>query len=202
MVVGGEGRDMNGDAVKDDGDYFRRAVAGRRGSTSFARSARPTCRVLAPALLSLGLSLPAMAQEAVFVIRHAEKEAGDDPTLTEAGRARAEGWVAMLAEAGIDAIFVTDRRRTQETGGIIGEGLGLTPVEVPRGDVTGLLDQLSFDHEEDRVLVVHHEELIPRVLEGLGVGEAVEIGEEEFGAMFVVTGVGMGEVVMVRLGVE
>ena len=68
----------------------------------------------------------AAAQETVFVIRHAEKEAQpDDPALTEAGRARSARWATMLAEAELDAVIHTDAVRSRETAGIIADALGV-----------------------------------------------------------------------------
>lgn len=137
------------------------------------------------ALLSCTLALPGIAQEAVFVIRHAEKDVGEDPALTEAGRIRAARWAAMLEQAGINAVITTDARRTQETGGIIAKALDLPTSTIDRQDIAGLIDLMSFDHEEDRVLVVAHRETI---LSALGLFDEVSIPEDDFANLFTVTG--------------
>jgi phosphohistidine phosphatase SixA len=143
---------------------------------------------------------PVDAQEAVFLIRHGEKQTtGEDPGLTAAGQARAAAWAEMLASAGIDAVITTDALRTRETGGIVAEALDVERTEVPLADVTGVLDLLGFDHAEDRVLVVGHAETIPSILSGLGVGEAPEIGQDEFDNVFVVVPAGDGLPVLTRL---
>ena len=159
--------------------------------------ARPPVLRLAPAaLLSLALAASATtatAQEVVYLIRHAEKDSeGADPVLTEAGRARAAGWARMLAEAGIDAILTSDRRRTQETGAIVGAALGLPQVALPASDVAATLDRLQFEHAEDVVLVVGHSETLPLIVEGLGGGAGVKIGPEEFDTLLVLTGLAEG----------
>jgi phosphohistidine phosphatase SixA len=140
---------------------------------------------LAVAALTCAVT-PSGAQEAVFVIRHAEKRQGDDPELTVAGRARAVAWAGMLGPAGIDAVLTTEARRTRQTGAIIAGALDVGHAELPMADIAGLTDRLVFDHAEDRVLVVGHTETIPAILSGLGVPEAIEIGQEEFDRLFIV----------------
>ena len=128
----------------------------------------------------------AAAQETVFVIRHAEKEAQpDDPALTEAGRARSARWATMLAEAELDAVIHTDAVRSRETAGIIADALGVPHAEVGKADVAGLVDLLSFDHEEDRVLVVAHTETIPGIVRLLGADKPATIGLDDFATLFV-----------------
>ena len=72
------------------------------------------------ALLGAMLALPAWAQQAVYVVRHAERaDASFDSALSPAGQARAARLAKMLATSGIGAIFVTERRRTAQTASII-----------------------------------------------------------------------------------
>lgn len=52
----------------------------------------------------------------LFLVRHAEKEAGSDPGLTSAGAARADALAARLREAGVTEIWSTRTRRTEQTG--------------------------------------------------------------------------------------
>ena len=67
-------------------------------------------------------ALASAAQEAVFVIRHAEKELrGEDPAITNAGRNRAAAWADMLQHAGFDIVINSDARHTQQTGQIIAD---------------------------------------------------------------------------------
>ena len=137
--------------------------------------------------LFLALGFPAAAQDAIYLIRHGEKElSGADPTLTPEGRQRAQDWAVMIANVGLDAIITSDALRTQETGGIIANALGLEINALPKGDVAGLVDSLEFDHEEETVLIVAHAETIPQILEYMGVLENVTIDQSEFGNLYVV----------------
>ena len=67
------------------------------------------------ACVLLVLPLPAAAQQSIIIVRHAEQQTGDGDDLSEAGRHRAERLAAMLKDAGITHIFVSNRRRTLET---------------------------------------------------------------------------------------
>lgn len=151
-------------------------------------------------ILALGATPAVRAQEMVFIIRHAEKAAqGDDPALTVAGRGRAAAWAAMLGDAGIDAIYNTDARRSRETGEIIAGLIGVETAELPLASSTGVVDLIAFDHAEDRVLVIAHTETIPSILGGLGVPGDVEIAEDDFANLFVVAFAASGDADVVRL---
>src|SRR5438034_11317250 len=54
----------------------------------------------------------------VILVRHAEKNiepSNPDPDLSPAGRARAQELVHVLGEEGVNAIYATQYRRTQDT---------------------------------------------------------------------------------------
>jgi phosphohistidine phosphatase SixA len=136
----------------------------------------------------------ATAQPAVFLVRHAERAdapAGGnammatDPDLSEAGRARAESLVAMLKDAGITTIFVTQFKRTQQTAAPLAKALGLTPVEVNSKDLGSLGDKIKA--VPGNVLVVGHSNSVPNTLEALGVENAPQIPETEYDNLFIVT---------------
>src|SRR5258705_13439446 len=52
----------------------------------------------------------------IFIVRHAEKETGNDPLLTPAGNKRAGDLMRALQNEGIQKIYVSQFRRTQNTG--------------------------------------------------------------------------------------
>ncbi|MCH8863426.1 MAG: histidine phosphatase family protein [Proteobacteria bacterium] len=68
-------------------------------------------------LLLAGGSLPAEAKSIIYLIRHAEKvdDGTRDPSLNEAGRARAEWLADWFAGRGITAIYSSEFKRTLET---------------------------------------------------------------------------------------
>ncbi|WP_193789535.1 SixA phosphatase family protein [Salipiger sp. CCB-MM3] len=137
-------------------------------------------------LAVMATALATKAQEAVYIIRHAEKElTGDDPAITDEGKARAAAWAKMLEHVGLDVVFTSDAKRTHQTGAIIAETLGLPLNSVSRANTAGLIDALSFDHEEEAVLVVGHTETIPNILESLGVAEEIEVSQTDFANLFI-----------------
>lgn len=51
----------------------------------------------------------------LFLVRHAEAEAGSDPALTPAGAARAKALAARLEDEGVTEIWSTRTRRSEQT---------------------------------------------------------------------------------------
>ena len=141
-----------------------------------------------------------IAQEAVYVIRHVEKElSGDDPAITAGGKARAAAWAKMLEYAGLDAVFTSDAKRTQQTGEVIAEKLGVPMNALSRNDIAGLIDALVFDYEDDSVLVVGHAETIPVILESLGAFEEINVSQTDFANLFVLIQPGSEETRLIRV---
>ena len=151
-------------------------------------------------ILLMATSSQAIAQDAVYLIRHGEKElSGDDPALTPEGRQRAADWAEMLRKVGVDVVLTSDALRTRETGGIIAAELDLEASALPTNDITGLVDALEFDHEDETVLVIGHAETIPRILEALGVLDSITIDQNEFDNLFIVQRPSLEEPLFFRL---
>ena len=124
----------------------------------------------------------------VFLVRHAEKAAvgGNNPDLSNAGRARAKRLRDMLKDAGIKAIFVTELKRTQQTAAPLAQMLQLVPTIVPANDSAALLAKVRA--ATGPVLVVGHSNTVPELLTGLGVTPALQIADNDYGNLFVVVG--------------
>ena len=52
----------------------------------------------------------------VYLVRHAEKISGEDPLLTAGGNKRAGDLMRALKDKNIKRIYVTEYKRTQNTG--------------------------------------------------------------------------------------
>jgi broad specificity phosphatase PhoE len=141
------------------------------------------------------MCLPAAvhAQKLVFVARHAERAdngapnmpAQVDPPLSAAGEARAAMLAAMLGDAGIRAIYVTEFRRTQDTARPLAAKLDLSARTVASGSTGELVSRLRGEHANDIVLVVGHSNTVPDVIKALG-GPDVAIADDEFDNLFIV----------------
>ncbi len=143
------------------------------------------------ALLICLLVPSAVFAQTVFVVRHAERaDAGmastPDPDLSDAGRARAESLAALLKDAGITRIYVTEFKRTRQTAEPLAKRLTIEPVVVSsRKEEAGRLIDL-VKAEGGNVLVVGHTNTVPQTLNALGVEDAIVIGETEFDNLFAV----------------
>ena len=132
----------------------------------------------------------ATGQGTIFLVRHAERAdtaAGTttpDPSLSDAGRARAVSLATMLKDAGITAIFVSEFRRTRETAAPLADALGIVPTVVAQNDVKALLSR--FASIAGNVLVVGHSNTLPMIIEALGVTPPA-IGDADFDNLFLVT---------------
>lgn len=128
------------------------------------------------------------AQEMVIVVRHAERlDQSSDSVLSAAGETRAAHLATMLRDGGITHIFTTDRRRTIQTAAPLATTLGLTPVQLPSGDVDGLVARLRAAGARDRILVVGHSNTLPTILAQLGVATPITIADLEYDNLFVLT---------------
>jgi len=148
------------------------------------------------ALITLACaSLPAVAsaQKLVFVVRHAERaDAGSgqmqmqtDPPLSPAGEERAAKLAAMLKDAGVQAIFVTEYRRTLDTARPLAAKLGLELKKNAASDTDGLLRELRGRHAGEIVLVVGHSNTLPALIKMLGGGD-VTIADDEYDNLFII----------------
>jgi broad specificity phosphatase PhoE len=152
-------------------------------------------RRLSSAVLLFAASLPLFSQEAIFVVRHAEKqtESNDAPTpLSEAGAARARRLAEILKDAGVTAIFSTDTVRTRSTVEPLAR-MRRIPVQIyPARDARGALDPGSLvrtlreRHSKDVVLVVGHGDTVGPLLAALGCPGEVRLGAAEYDNLFVV----------------
>jgi len=130
----------------------------------------------------------------VYLVRHAEKglDVGEDPPLTEAGQARANALREALGRAGVDAIYVSDLRRTADTARPLAEALGIEPrvfsIRSPANRdsfVASIADELEWG---DDTVVVGHSTTIPLLANALGVDEIAEIDEDTgYDHIFVIT---------------
>ena len=141
-----------------------------------------------PSFLLLALFVPVgSAQSTVFFVRHAEKaqSGGKDPALSETGVARAERLAEILKDAGITAIYTTEFKRTQQTAAPLAKALGINLRTEPASDITVLVSKLRDGKEN--ALVVGHGNTIPDLIKALGIATPINIGENDYDNLFIVT---------------
>lgn len=110
--------------------------------------------------LALAWFFESQATTTVIFVRFAEAAAGRDgsDSLTPAGVARARDLARALAEIdvvqGIDGVFATGYRPTQETAEPVARQAGVAVQVVDADDPDGLVDRILGDYKGKIVLVV------------------------------------------------
>lgn len=66
-----------------------------------------------------------------YVVRHAERDVGEDPPINEEGERRSAALAALLADRGVDEIVVTFFLRNQQTAAPLAAQTGAPIVEAP-----------------------------------------------------------------------
>jgi phosphohistidine phosphatase SixA len=133
----------------------------------------------------------ARATTVVIVVRHAEPETGadPDPALSVDGRERAARLAKMLSQArpvrGIDSIFSSEFRRSQQTVTPLSETLALPLNIVPSATWGELPRKILRGHRGEHVLVSGSSNNVPALVQALS-GEKVELRDDEYDAMFIV----------------
>jgi phosphohistidine phosphatase SixA len=128
----------------------------------------------------------AAAQEAVFLVRHAERlDDSNDSPLSAQGRTRAARLAQMLRDARITAIYVTEFQRTAQTAQPLADLLKLPLIKMPAADPGALVTRLRASDALTRALVVSHSDRLPILLHDLGVPE-VTIAAAEYDDLFIV----------------
>lgn len=147
---------------------------------------------LAIALLAGALAAPAGARAitdcetgALYLVRHAEKAAGADPDveLSDSGKATAQALVAFFAGRGLDAVYATHLRRTQQTALPVATQHDLEVRVLPAGDTARLIARLKTAHCGQHVLVVGHSNTVPEIAAALGAAPFA-IEETDFGTVW------------------
>ena len=155
-------------------------------------------------LISLAWFFESQATTTIIFVRHAEKElTGDNPGLTAAGRARAaELSTAMQivdVDRGVDEIFSTPFRRTQQTVAPLAAELDKTVHSYDAGDTVGVLETILTEHKGKISLVAGHSNTIRPMIEELGGSKLLpDIEENEYDNIYVVVIPWFGKVKTLR----
>lgn len=138
--------------------------------------------------LCLCATADAADERTIFVVRHAEKAAsgGNDPELSEAGRARADALDRALRDAKITAIYATEFKRTQQTAAPLANRTHLETTIVPAASTAALIEKIRAT--AGNLLVVGHGNTIPDLLRALGIETPVSIGDNDYDNLWIVTG--------------
>lgn len=131
----------------------------------------------------------------IFVMRHAEKltsNPGDpDPALAPAGEARALELAQFFGRApkgqGLNAVIVSEFRRTQETVRPLANRLGIPVIVVPAADTAATAKRAHAENRGGRVLIVGHSDTVPEIVQELSGVDVGAMSETEYGIVYLVT---------------
>ena len=124
----------------------------------------------------------------IILVRHAEKDAGKNPSLTAEGQARAAKLNEILAKHNIDAVYSTDFNRTIETANPVANGQNLAVETYDPMQPKAFLEQIFKSHKGGTVLVIGHSNTIPQLVNMLLGEEKYEhLEEDAYSDIFIVT---------------
>ena len=132
----------------------------------------------------------------IYLIRHAEKADGSaDPSLSDAGLARAQNWGRYFDDKNITAYYTTNYKRTKETAlEITSTSLTMPESGTERNfrmnvydPMTFSLKQVAADNKGNSVIVVGHSNTIPTLVNNfIGERKYIDIPESDFGNLYII----------------
>lgn len=161
--------------------------------------------LIVAAMVSFFIYRSATTTTVVVLARHAEKDLSSiqDPPLSAEGEQRAQRLAQMFGRgkgAGrIDAIYVSDARRTQQTAAPLAERLGKQVVIVPAADTKGLAARVMHEHAGESVLIIGHSNTVPELIHELGDIDVPPIGDDEYDTLYVLSIPSFGNASLLRM---
>ncbi len=127
----------------------------------------------------------------IYIVRHAEKEAGKDPALTSEGIIRAGDLMRALKNESVQKIYVSRTRRSQMTGDSMRIQLGIDTVHYTADTLCDNLISTIMEHRDfgKTILIIGHSNTIPKIIRKLGVLDypQADLPDNEFDNLFLVT---------------
>lgn len=132
---------------------------------------------------TLFMSAKAYAEPSkIYLVRHAEKVTTvRDGDLTKQGQQRAKNVAHMLKSAGINAIYSTDYKRTQQTAAPLAKTLNLKVQSYNPRELKAFAENLK--QQSGVIMVVGHSNTTPYLVRLLG-GKAKDMTEKEYTRLY------------------
>lgn len=140
----------------------------------------------------------------VFIVRHAEKASATDPdpSLSDAGQARAAALGAVLHDAQVTDILVTPRKRTQETAAAVTAARQLIAHVVPLSPNTAAhvaaVAAAVREAKGNAVLVVGHSNTVPAIIAALGGPRLPDLCDAQYANLFILRLPTRGDATLIR----
>jgi 2,3-bisphosphoglycerate-dependent phosphoglycerate mutase len=121
----------------------------------------------------------------IFLVRHAEKAAGSDPTLSEMGKQRASGLKKYFSNKDLAAVLSTSYNRTRETADSIAAAYGIKVLEYKIDEHGADLRKKLAVYKGKNVVIVGHSNTLDKSAQALGYqGAFPTITESDFANIF------------------
>ncbi|HSK65079.1 MAG TPA: phosphoglycerate mutase family protein [Pyrinomonadaceae bacterium] len=138
----------------------------------------------------------------VILVRHAEKRIepeNNDPDLTPAGFERAQELARVFSGAGINAIYATQYKRTQQTVQPLSERTGVPATILESKQSDELVKRIQTSLRGQTIFVAGHNNTVPAIASALSGEKYSDIPESEYDNLFIVTVYRFGKAKVVKL---
>jgi broad specificity phosphatase PhoE len=124
----------------------------------------------------------------LYIVRHAEKDTGKNPLLTEAGNNRAGDLMRILKNKSIKRIYVSEYKRSQNTADSMHLQLGIDTVQY-KADTTCTNLFTTIERHQDwgnTILIITHSNILPTIIYKMGVTSFPQqnVPEQEFDNLY------------------
>jgi broad specificity phosphatase PhoE len=138
----------------------------------------------------------------VILVRHAEKNiepSNPDPDLSPNGFARAQEIARVFGEAGVNAIYATQFKRTQQTVKPLSDQTGVPVTVLEANQTDQLVNRLQTTHRGQTVFIAGHNNTVPAVVSALSGENFPVIPASEYDNLYIVTIYRFGKAKVVKL---
>jgi broad specificity phosphatase PhoE len=138
----------------------------------------------------------------IILVRHAEKKLepnNPDPDLTPDGFARAEEIARVFGNAGINTIFATQYKRTQQTVKPLSDRTGIPVTILDSNQTDELVKRIQTSLRGQTIFVSGHNNTVPAIVSALSGETFPNIPDAEYDNLFVVTVYRFGKAKVLKL---
>ena len=140
----------------------------------------------------------------IILVRHAEKGTApaDNPSLTEAGKARATELVRVVGMSDIKAVYSSQYARTRETAEFVAQHFSIPVQQVDAAKTNDLVSDILSRHAGETVLVVGHSNTLPEIVQAFGGPAIADPEDNEYDNLLVlfVSSPGKAKLVPLKFG--
>jgi phosphohistidine phosphatase SixA len=138
----------------------------------------------------------------VILVRHAEKildPNNQDPDLSPEGFARAQEIARVFNGTGINTIFATQYKRTQQTAEPLSKSIGVPITLVDAKQPEELVKRIQTSLRGQTIFVSGHNDTVPQIASALSGENFPPIPQNEYDNVYIVTVYRFGKAKVIRL---